>query len=306
MYNPFDIIKRFKCVYKNYLTVLLKIVMGNDKILVIPRKENLFTLTSVVIPRAIALALAHNPFSPLKIDGIEIDWEKDLINFKYNGKEVTLNGGITNGDFANVFIKGEYEWLKPTNSIVIDVGANIGDTSIFFALNDAKYIYSFEPYPYSYKLMSKNISENNLKNIKGFNGACGKEGNINVDPEYKNTEMDDLKEIPHGYTIKVYSLSDMIEIIKRDSIQNCDIILKCDCEGCEYDLILYAPSEILAMFSRIEIEYHYGYADLKKRLEELNFKVKYSKPVRNVNVYHKNKVGQLGMLYAVKNDFLKN
>lgn len=299
-YSPINILKRFKYTYKNYLLVLLKIIIGSNKILVIPRKESIFTVTSVIIPRAIALALAHNPFTPLKIDGIEVNWDKDLINFNYNGKEVTLYGGLTNGDFANTFIKGEYEWLKPTNSIVIDVGANIGDTSIFFSLNGAKYIFAFEPYPYSYKLMTKNISNNNLKNIKSFNGACGKGGNINVDPEYKNTEMDDLKEVSHGYTIKVYSLSDIIDIIKRDSVQNTDIILKCDCEGCEYDLILSAPSEILLMFSRIEIEYHYGYADLKNRLEELNFKVKYSKPVHNVNIYHKNKVGQLGMIYAIK------
>ena len=299
IYNPFDIFKRFRYTYKNYLSVLFKVLMGSDKIHVVSRNKKLFNSSSILLPRAIAIGLAHNPFN-LKTSEIEVDWKRELIKFKYNGKKITLYGSITNGDFVNTFIKGEYGWLKPENAIVIDIGANIGDTAIFFSINNAKYVYAFEPYPYSYKLMEKNIEQNHLRNITTFNSACGKHGNVIIDPDYKNIEKDDLKEVSNGYSIKVYSLADIIDVVKKDTNFNSDIILKCDCEGCEYDLILSAPSDALLMFSRIEIEYHYGYVNLKNKLEGLNFKVQYSNPVRNVNFYHNIKVGELGMIYATK------
>ena len=47
------------------------------------------------------------------------------------------------------FIKEQYKWLDVEGKNVVDVGANIGDTAIYFALKGAKHVYAFEPYPYS-------------------------------------------------------------------------------------------------------------------------------------------------------------
>jgi len=55
-------------------------------------------------------------------------------------------------------------------------------------------------------------------------------------------------------------------------------ILKMDCEGCEYDSILETANEILQKFSHIQIEYHYGYKNLKEKLESAGFSVKITKP----------------------------
>ena len=44
-----------------------------------------------------------------------------------------------------------------------------------------------------------------------------------------------------------------------------------DCEGCEYDdIILHAPSEVLNRLNHIQIEYHYGYRNLKDKLENVD------------------------------------
>jgi hypothetical protein len=69
------------------------------------------------------------------------------------------------------------------------------------------------------------------------------------------------------------SLQDII-----DKSEVTPTILKVDCEGCEYDVILSASSATLLNFSHIQIEYHYGYENLKKKLEKEGFIVKVTEP----------------------------
>ena len=55
-------------------------------------------------------------------------------------------------------------------------------------------------------------------------------------------------------------------------------VLKVDCEGCEYDFILSAPCDELRKFSHIQIEYHFGYQNLKTKLEQCGFEVTCTRP----------------------------
>ena len=52
--------------------------------------------------------------------------------------------------------------------VIFDIGANIGATSVFFALNYPKAkIFSFEPTSMNFNLLKKNVK--NLKNVIAFN-----------------------------------------------------------------------------------------------------------------------------------------
>ena len=55
------------------------------------------------------------------------------------------------------------------NSIVIDMGANIGDITSIFARFDCK-VYSFEPTKYTFDILDKRFSKN--EKIKCYNKAC--------------------------------------------------------------------------------------------------------------------------------------
>ena len=57
--------------------------------------------------------------------------------------------------------------LALDNGIAIDVGANIGNHSIFFS-KFFKKVYSFEPQESVFKLLENNVNMNNLENIKIF------------------------------------------------------------------------------------------------------------------------------------------
>jgi len=172
------------------------------------------------------------------------------------------------------FIKEQYRWLDVEGKDVVDVGANIGDTAIYFALKGAKHVYAFEPYPYSYNIAKRNIKLNHLEDrITLLNEGCGKSGFVTIREDYENTGGTDLKKFKEGKKIKIESLD---EIVKRFKLKHA--ALKVDCEGCEYDLILNASDEALHAFDQIIIEYHYGYKNLKKQLKICRFKTKNTHP----------------------------
>ena len=72
-----------------------------------------------------------------------------------------------------------------------------------------------------------------------------------------------IKRQRDGIEVPVYSLNTIVENLEVEE----DSILKVDCEGCEYDLLRTADINAIRRFSKIMIEYHYGYKELIKRLK---------------------------------------
>jgi FkbM family methyltransferase len=60
-------------------------------------------------------------------------------------------------------------------------------------------------------------------------------------------------------------------------------VLKMDCEGCEYEVVLNADLGDLAVFSQVIIEYHNGYREIKKHLEAAGFSTEV-RPIRSVAI----------------------
>jgi len=88
------------------------------------------------------------------------------------------------------------------------------------------------------------------------------------------------------------SLSSIINQLKLES---CDL-LKLDCEGAEYDILLNAPPVVLSKIRRIVMEYHdqitkFTHQDLVEFLREKGFSVEiYANPVH----------GNIGYLRAAR------
>jgi FkbM family methyltransferase len=81
-------------------------------------------------------------------------WIKGNLKFKH------LRGAI-----FEVFDYGEYEPLDVKGRIVIDAGAFIGDSAIYFALKGAKKVIAIEPYPSAHAEMLENIKLNSLEGL---------------------------------------------------------------------------------------------------------------------------------------------
>ncbi|MGC8622128.1 MAG: FkbM family methyltransferase [Caldisphaera sp.] len=234
----------------------------------------------------------YNNKIQLKRKIVEFDFNKNIVKFFYSDKNALRN---IFGTIKENFIDEQFKDLNVSGYTVVDVGANVCDSAIYFALKGARHVYAFEPYPYSYNLAKKNIRLNNLKDrVTLLNEGCGKDGFITIDPSFKNTAGSRLIQFKDGKSVKVTSLN---SIVNRYKIKNS--ILKIDCEGCEYELVLNATVDALRRFDRIMIEYHYGYKNLEKKLLEAKFNVKHTKPKLFKDASRE--VRLLGMIYASKN-----
>ncbi len=230
------------------------------------------------------------------LDGFTIKDDTITIS-KKNFPNVTLNLPNNNGDVHGVFFKEAYGFLNVKDKFVLDIGANIGDSSIYFALKGAKQVVSLEPFPKNYETALKNIKLNNLSDKITLlpSGCSGKNGEITLDPNQEGAgSASDF--VLNGVKIQLKTLE---ELIQDYNIPD-DSILKIDCEGCEIEVILSSSRKTLQKFAQIEIEYHYGYFDLKEKLENCGFKINTSPPMFLRN-RQSNKSMYFGYLYAEKN-----
>ncbi|MEK6876381.1 MAG: FkbM family methyltransferase [Nanoarchaeota archaeon] len=163
--------------------------------------------------------------------------------------------------------------LKPhKESFIIDIGAHIGSFSIAAA---KKYpnarILSFEPSPSNYRLLKKNISLNKCKNIAAFGKAVTSHGKrVHLYIDASNPAESGLYARKNK---RVDALSINLEKVFRDfRIKKCALV-KMDCEGSEYDIILNTPDYVLKKIEAMVIEYHkpehFGITDRTHRLPNL-------------------------------------
>jgi len=151
----------------------------------------------------------------------------------------------------------------------LDVGANIGDSSIYFALNNAEKVIALEPFPETYLTAKKNIEENSLANkITLLNAAYGKDCEVLLDGSASQNGLALLKPSSKGLKVKSHSLETLLNLYNINKA-----ILKMDCEGCEYQ-ILNENISALRKFKRIELEFHYGYRNIENKLRSAGFSTK--------------------------------
>jgi tRNA G37 N-methylase Trm5 len=134
-----------------------------------------------------------------------------------------------------IFDYGEYELLGVRDRVVVDVGAFVGDSSIYFALKGARKVIAIEPHPEAYVEMLENIKLNNLENI------------IVPINAYLICEQNKA----HFGEAPMVTLNDVVSKYSIDG----NAVLKMDCEGCEYDIILYDYAHV-KLFDEIILEYH--------------------------------------------------
>jgi FkbM family methyltransferase len=214
--------------------------------------------------------------------GYECDITNDIVTLSAlnpDGRKVdlTIYGGTSNGDIKGIFMDNIYQHLPVKNKTVIDIGGNIGDSAMYFALNGATEVICLEPFPKNYELAEKNIKLNNFSKCVTLllAGCSGSRNEVTIDPDFKSGNSSILKDFSKGIRVPLLTLED---ILKRISNFDNSIILKMDCEGCEYETIISANEKTLQKFSHIMIEYHFGYKNLKEKLEMNGFKVSITRP----------------------------
>ena len=157
------------------------------------------------------------------------------------------------GDHFNYYLNAITVLLNKTldsrtkhagNIIFIDVGANIGQTSLIFSQIDNSKVFSFEPYLESYDLLNTNISNNAINNIITFPyGLFSEDKKIGMGPPLNVTLFKRFDKKSLGMkSIYTNSLDCKVTLKKGDNLSfikelKALHILKIDVEGAELGVL---------------------------------------------------------------------
>jgi len=96
------------------------------------------------------------------------------------------------------------------NSIVFDIGANLGNHTLFFSkIKNAKKVYSFEPVKKNYELLERNCKDNSCTQVELFNFGLGAQnGFANMTDNVHNFGAIELNESYDG-VIKIYTIDEL-------------------------------------------------------------------------------------------------
>ncbi|CAC11855.1 hypothetical protein [Thermoplasma acidophilum] len=103
------------------------------------------------------------PFMATDRRGIKVNIEGygDVIsNYLLVGYNILFHYRKESSDPFAVFLYNEYRFLSRRKDLkVLDIGTNIGDSSIYFVVNGAIMAIAIEPYPSNFSVLNKNIEK---------------------------------------------------------------------------------------------------------------------------------------------------
>lgn len=240
-----------------------------------------------------------------KFDGLSIVNHKEGFLIRFSELEIYIESLEEFHILNEVFINDDYRFSSNSKSILIDIGANIGISSLFFSR--CKYInkiFAFEPVKDTYDQAQYNLKLNEkinkvewIKNVglgrnnrkesflfdsktKGNTGIRGK-----LSPSYLENEFAIKREV------QICDASVEINKILK-TVNDEKIIIKMDCEGAEYEILdnLF-ESGVIDQIDVLLLEWHdNGVEEIEKLLLESGF-----------NLFVRDLDPISGMVYAYKN-----
>lgn len=214
---------------------------------------------SSVLASVKLLYLFKHPFSMLR-HYIRMTSPTNSIIELRNGWKLTLSShphDLTTA--AIVFCKQDYgNVLK--GSIVIDIGANIGSFALYAAYKGAKSVFAFEPNKEAYECLVKNVKQNGLEDvIVPFKLAVSTQTHqpvkfpLSASP-YNRIQDFGVEPTQEYEMVDTIALSDILEQNGLDNVY----LLKMDCEGQEYAIVLSGNAQVWDKINNVRLEYHQG------------------------------------------------
>ena len=274
--DKLNLLKNSRKNLKNWKAVvfhfLLRIPIG--KVVIRNSTVTLFFDNCTAAPFFLA-SLIENGWTILKTDGNEV-----VVGF---GELVKFNLALNKKEgwhgLYDIFVKTVYG-TDFKDERVLDIGMNIADSSIYFAMKGAKKVIGVEPIPSAFERANMNISASKMETIiSPINMAVTCKGGpqlelifsesastvSTVDIKYNNI----LDYTTNKIKVKTTTLASLLEQFFPEGID----VLKMDCEGCEYDILLNEDEDIISKPKKIIIEFH-NYPELiEYKLKSLGYSV---------------------------------
>jgi len=178
-----------------------------------------------------------------------------------------------------VFVKSEYNLDIGRESVLIDIGMNRAAVSLRFAANEnIKSVYAFEPFRPTFELAKRNLELNPQlsEKIHASNVGLGRK-DATLELPYEITATGGMstthdvfkgKKNVNKETVVIKDAAKEIATILKENTKRY-IIIKCDCEGAEFEIFDRLDEQ--GLVGRIDVvimEYHFEPSD--KLVEILN------------------------------------
>ncbi len=204
---------------------------------------------------------------------------------------------------GEVLVDEVYNFACPGRTVLVDIGMNRGLASLYFANKETvQRVYAFEPFAPTLALARKNLALNPglAEKIEAFEFGLGNEDKELSIPYAEN--VSDLMSTTHAppdkhnlreVTVQVRDAATILgPIFQRHREER--IIVKCDCEGAEFDIMeRLHEHQLVEHIDGLLMEYHF---EEPHRLVEIltgaSFAVHYKAD--------KSKKTIVGLLYAIK------
>jgi FkbM family methyltransferase len=176
----------------------------------------------------------------------------------YNGLLVPANTPFSFGFVNAIYFQKIYGRTEKNWKTVVDVGANRGYFSLFAAKNSPEaHIYAIEPFHETFDILNKNIALNNFQSrIQTFPFALSdKDG---YSPFYigmdllKHSLLTTASDKQDANLVETHSLTSFMDSLNITHID----MMKMNCEGSEYNILMTTSDTYLQRIKRIRLEYH--------------------------------------------------
>jgi FkbM family methyltransferase len=194
----------------------------------------------------------HNRGDKENINLMLCIWDKEEITIEESLKFLNEQDPAM---YREVIEANQYHLTKEKvkDRLVVDIGANIGAFSLYAAALGAKQVISVEPISASYNTFLRNIHRMQMKNITTHKRIIAEKGN-----EFLPVSLNS-----NAGANSMYNVSDNYEVVETATfsqlmgqIAGHDILLKLDCEGGEYDVIMNADEKDMVRINEIMLEIH--------------------------------------------------
>jgi FkbM family methyltransferase len=155
---------------------------------------------------------------------------------------------------ANPYCTGLYLGPDPT---VVDIGGYIGDFALYAIKRlGARQVVVYEPSKKNFAIMRRNIEANQYGDrIVSVNMAVSDGDSVLMDidlPDRRQVNVSVYEPSSSLTRVPSVTLKDLLSIHELESVQ----LLKLDCEGSEYAILLSAPLKVLKRIRNIVMEFH--------------------------------------------------
>ena len=178
-----------------------------------------------------------------------------------DGLTITIRMNIWDARILQeIFLDNPYvrDCSLPLDPIIVDIGGYIGDFALYAAKKlGSRKVFVYEPSKKNFAIMSRNIEHNQYSDrIVAVNMAVSDANKVMLDidlPDSKQVNVSVYKSDPSSArSVPSITLEDLFNAHEL----RCVDLLKLDCEGSEYAILLGAPLELFKRIRNIAMEYH--------------------------------------------------